>query len=87
MSIQRITISVPARVAARIKNAAGGTPVSAWVTAVIEDHLDDAELERLWHDFYGAVAPRREDVRRADQIFRRLTKPSGRKPSGRSKAA
>jgi hypothetical protein len=78
MSIKRITISVPAAVAARIKRAAGRTPVSAWVTDVIEDHLEDAELERLWQEYYRDVAPRRVDARRADALFRRLTRPSRR---------
>jgi hypothetical protein len=78
MSIRRITISVPVEVAARIKKAAGKAPVSAWVTGVIEDRLDDAELERLWQEFYRSVRPRREDVRRADAILRRLMKPSRR---------
>jgi len=78
MSIRRITISVPDEVAARIKKAAGKTPVSAWVTGVIEDRLDDAELERLWREFHRSVRPRPDDVRRADAIFRRLTKPSRR---------
>jgi hypothetical protein len=75
MSIRRITISVPAEVAARIKKAAGKTPVSSWVTGLIEERLDDSELERLWQAFYRNVRPRREDVRRADAIFRRLMKP------------
>jgi hypothetical protein len=79
MSIRRITISVPADVAARIKKAAGRTPVSAWVTGIIEDHLEDAELERMWASFYEEVAPRRADVTRANAIFKRLTKPAGRK--------
>jgi hypothetical protein len=75
MSIRRITISVPVAIAARIKKAAGRTPVSAWVTGLIEERLDDSELERLWQAFYRSVRPRREDVRRADSIFRRLMKP------------
>jgi len=79
MSIERITISVPSAVAARIKKAAGDTPVSAWVTGVIEDGLGDAELDGLWQDFYEGVRPRRADVRRAAVIFRRLTRPSRRK--------
>lgn len=79
MSIKRITISVPEAVAARIKRAAGPKPVSAWVTDVIEARLEDAELERLWQEFYATVAPRPRDVRRADAMFRRLTKASGRK--------
>jgi len=76
MTIRRITISVPAKVAARIKKAAGETPVSVWITGIIEDHLDDAELEQLWEEFYRAVRPRSEDVRRANSMFRRLTKRS-----------
>jgi hypothetical protein len=78
MAIKRITISVPGEIAARIKKAAGRTPVSAWVTSVIEERLDDAELDRLWQEFYRSVRPRRTDVRRADTIFRRLMKPSRR---------
>ena len=74
MSIKRITISVPVDVAARIKRAAGKTPVSAWVTDVLEARLEDAELDRLWQEFYEEVAPRPTDVRRADGIFRRLAK-------------
>jgi hypothetical protein len=78
MSIRRITISVPVEVAARIKKAAGKTPVSAWVTGVLEDRLDDAEFEKMWEEFYRSVRPRREDVRRADAILRRLLKPPRR---------
>jgi hypothetical protein len=76
MTIKRITISVPVAVADRIKKAAGPTPVSTWVTDLIEDHLDDAELEKAWQEFYRSVSPTREDDRRADTIFRRLTRSS-----------
>jgi len=79
MSIRRITLSVPERVAVRIKNAAGATPVSAWVTQLIEEHLDDLELERRWHEFYRAVAPTRDDARRADAKFKRLIGPARRR--------
>jgi hypothetical protein len=79
MTIRRITISVPVAVATRIKRAAGRKPVSTWVTDVIEERLDDAELERLWEEFYASVKPRRADVHRANSIFRRLTKVSRRK--------
>jgi hypothetical protein len=75
MSTKRITISVPAKVAARIKKAAGTRPVSAWVTGIIEERLDDVELERLWQDFYRSVAPRPKDIRRAESIFKRLKNP------------
>ena len=74
MSIRRITISVPEGVARRIKRAARGTPVSTWVTNLVEERLDDSELERLWREFYKAVKPSRDDIRRADAMFHRLTK-------------
>jgi hypothetical protein len=79
MSIKRITISVPAATAAKIKKAAGARAVSAWVTEVVEGRLRDEELERLWLEFYESVAPRKRDVRRADQMFARLTKPARRR--------
>ena len=58
MTIKRITISVPEQVAGRIKRAAGARPVSAWVTDLIAEHLDNADLERLWREFCADVAPR-----------------------------
>jgi hypothetical protein len=79
MSIRRITISVPDGVARRLKKAAGKGSVSAWLTGVIEGHLEDAELERLWQEFYASVAPRPADVRRAGVLFDRLTKAPRRK--------
>ncbi len=79
MSIRRITISVPEEVAGRIKKAAGDRPVSAWVTDLIEGHLDDAELERQWQAFYRDVAPKRDDIRRADAMFNRLTRGTRRR--------
>ena len=74
MAIRRITISVPEETASRIKKAAGQTPVSSWVTDLIEEHLDDAELERQWREFYAAVRPSAKDVRRAEVMHQRLTK-------------
>ncbi len=74
MSTKRITISVPADVAARIKRAAGTQPVSTWVTELVEDHLDDAELERQWQEFYESVNPRPRDKRKAATMLSRLVK-------------
>jgi predicted DNA-binding protein len=74
MAIRRITISVPEETASRIKKAAGQTPVSSWVTELIEEHLSDAELDRKWQDFYRAVNPSRKDVRLAEALHGRLTK-------------
>jgi hypothetical protein len=79
MSIRRITISVPTRIANRVKKAAGKQPVSTWLTELIEDHLEEAELERQWLEFYRTVAPAREATRRADAMFTRLTKPRRRR--------
>jgi hypothetical protein len=79
MAIRRITISVPEQTANRIKKAAGPTPVSSWVTDLIEEHLDEAELERKWQEFYAAVKPARKDVKRAEVLHERLTKPQRRK--------
>lgn len=73
MSIRRITISVPAQVAGRIKKAAGPKPVSTWVTDLIEEHLDDSELERQWAAFCRDVKPTRRDTQKADVLFNRLT--------------
>lgn len=81
MSIKRITISVPEATAARIKKAAGRAPVSAWVTELIEERLDDAELERAWATFVREVAPSARHRRRADALYQRLTKAPRKKTS------
>ena len=70
---------MPERIAVQIKNAAGTTPVSAWVTQLVEDHLNDLELELRWREFYRDVAPTREDMRRAEAKFKRLVGPSRRR--------
>jgi hypothetical protein len=74
MSIRRITISVPEAVAGRIKRAARTQPVSAWVTEVIESHLDEAAMEREWQAFYRDVGLTREDEKKGDRVFNRLTR-------------
>ena len=79
MAIKRITISVPDRLASRIKKAAGTRPVSAWVTEVVEDRLDDEQLEREWQAFVDDVAPSNAAARKADALYRRLTKPQRKK--------
>lgn len=79
MSIKRITISVPTETARRIKKAAGPRPVSAWLTDVVEEHLDEAELERQWQAFYADVAPSRAAQREAEAMYRRLVPPGRRR--------
>jgi hypothetical protein len=78
MSTRRVTISVPEEVALRMRDAAGEESISAWVTSAIEAKLDDVEAERLWQAFYASVAPSRAEVRRADALFHRLTRPARR---------
>lgn len=79
MSIKRITISVPVETARRIKKAAGDRPVSAWLTDVVEGHLDEAELERQWEAFHEDVAPTKAARRTAEALYRRLTTPARRR--------
>jgi hypothetical protein len=78
MTIRRITISVQGSVAKRIKKAAGAKPVSAWVTEVIEEHLDDTELERQWEAFVVDVAPSERDERKARGLLDAMTKAARR---------
>jgi hypothetical protein len=74
MTIRRITISIPEAVARKIKRAAGRAPVSSWLTALVEEHLDDRALDRAWAEFCRDVKPTRPDSKRADALFSRLTK-------------
>jgi hypothetical protein len=52
--------------------------VSAWVTEVIEEHLDDAELERHWQAFHADVAPSKRDERKARGLLDAMTKAARR---------
>lgn len=74
MTARRITVSVPEQLARRMREAAGGRPVSTWLADVVEEHLDDRELEEKWLAFYEGVSPTPADVRRADAILQRATK-------------
>ena len=86
MSIRRITISVPERVANDIKRAAGKKPVSAWVTELIEERLGDAELDLLFDEFYAEVRPPLAAVRRAEAIFRGTARPRRKRRPNRGAA-
>lgn len=76
MAIKRITISVPEKLAKKIKKASGDRPVSAWVTKLIEDHLDEREAERIWERFYADVAPTEAEKREAEASVERLMSPA-----------
>jgi hypothetical protein len=80
MAIERITISVPKETAAKIRKAAGDQPVSAWLTNLVEEHLEDDELERLWQEFVRDVGPpTAAEKKRVDGIMKRITKPRRRR--------
>ncbi len=74
MSIRRITISVPSHLAAKVKRAAGKTPVSAYVAAVLEEKLDEEEVVRAWRAHVESVAPTSEDEARAERVIAGLKK-------------
>jgi hypothetical protein len=78
MSIERVTLSVPTEIAARLKKAAGTTPVSAWVAALIEERLDQAELEAQFRAFCVRHAPTERDAVKASAILARLRTSSRR---------
>jgi len=87
MAIKRITLSVPEQVAVRLKKAAGRVPISAWVTQIIEQHLQEAELEAAWQAFLRDAAPSRAEARQADAMFQRLTQPVASPVTKKGKAA
>lgn len=76
MPIERVTLSVPREVAARLKRAAGTKPVSAWVTALIEAHLDQAELETQFREFCEEHVATKAERTKAETILARLRKPT-----------
>lgn len=74
MTIKRITISVPAELADRIKEAAGETPVSQWIVSAAANRLaEDEDLERQWDEFYRGLPPDPESRSRAREIVSRAT--------------
>lgn len=82
MTVKRITISVSPEVAARIEMAAGSTRVSAWVTGVIEKHLEDVELERAWEAFYRDVRPSKAAQRWASDVVRKVARSAENRRKG-----
>jgi hypothetical protein len=72
MAIERVTLSVPRSIAARLRKAAGTQPVSAWVTTLIEEHLDQTELEAQFQTFCKQHAPTKVEAAKAEAILLRL---------------
>jgi Arc/MetJ-type ribon-helix-helix transcriptional regulator len=85
MATKRITVSVPAEVATRIKRAAGQShSVSEWVTNAVTRTLEEEDLTRRFLEFCDSVEASSSDEKRARQSFDRIAQ---RCRSGRGKTA
>lgn len=72
MTIKRVTISLPAELAEKLSAAAGDRPVSAYLADLIQGHLEDAELGRLWEEYVAGVGVTPDDIATADQVLDEL---------------
>ena len=79
MTIRRVTISMPEKLARKVKKAAGKKPVSAWISEILEREVDEAELERLWKQHFVDVPMTAEERRRGDELFEQTTRPRRRR--------
>ena len=86
MATKRITVSVPAEIAGRIKRAAGRThSVSEWVTNAVTRTLEEDDLKRRFLDFCAAVDATPAEERQAKASFERVTRKQT--TAGRGKSA
>jgi hypothetical protein len=72
MATTRVTVSLPADLVAKLKVEAGERSMSAYVAALIQEHLEDAELERLWQAYLDDVGVTSDDIATADQVLNEL---------------
>jgi hypothetical protein len=72
MATTRVTISLPADLVAKLKVEAGERSMSAYVAALIQEHLEEAELERLWQAYLADVGVTADDIATADQVLDEL---------------
>jgi Arc/MetJ-type ribon-helix-helix transcriptional regulator len=85
MATKRITVSVPAEVATRIKRAAGRRhSVSEWVTNAVTRTLEEEDVTRRFLEFCDGVNASSSDEKRAEESFGRITQRTKR---GRGKTA
>lgn len=74
MATKRITVSVPAEVATRIKRASGQShSVSEWVTNAVIRSLAEEDLTRRFLEFCDGVSASSSDEKRAERSFDRIT--------------
>jgi Arc/MetJ-type ribon-helix-helix transcriptional regulator len=73
MATKRITVSVPAEVATRIKRAAGQSrSVSEWVTNAVTRTLEEEDLARRFLEFCDGVKASASEDKRAKESFDRI---------------
>jgi hypothetical protein len=88
MASKRITVSVPAELAGRIKRAAGRRSVSEWVASAAVRALEEEDLKRQFLEFCDSVDAAPAEERRAQASFEQITrgKPT-RRTTGRGRSA
>lgn len=73
MATKRITVSVPAEVATRIKRAAAQSrSLSEWVTNAVTRTLEEEDLTRRFLEFCDGVRASSSDEKRAKESFDRI---------------
>ena len=92
MATTRITVSVPAEIATRIKRAAGrACSVSAWVTNAVKRTLEEEESKERFLTFCDGVKATAAEERQAKASFVRVTRGKqrsrGASKAGRGKTA
>ena len=86
MASKRITISIPAELADRLKRAAGTKQsVSAWVTEAIARALEDENLRERFLAWCESVEASPREIARAEAMFERIAK-APRRRRGKSAA-
>jgi hypothetical protein len=68
----RVTVSLPTDLVAKLKTAAGERSLSAFVAALIQEHLEGAESDRLWKAYVDDVGVTADDVATADRVLNEL---------------
>lgn len=88
MATKRITVSVPAEVATRIKRASAQShSVSEWVTNAVIRALEEEDLTRRFLEFCDGVKASSSDEKRAEKSFERITRTKATKTSRGKTAA
>ena len=88
MATQRITVSVPVEIAARIRRSAGRSiSVSAWVTHAVTRTLEEEDLRRRFLEFCDTIPATPAQERQAKASFERIVGGKRGKRGKRGKAA